>query len=303
VSESPARVLVVEDDPATASFLGNLLGQDAYRVSVATDGPSALRMAREERPDLILLDVLLPEMSGFEVCQRLRQDPTTCLFPIILVTALGETKDKITGLKLGADEYVSKPFHAVELLARIERVIRRYRDGMAANPLTGLPTGVALEEELRRRLARADPFSLGWLDVTGLPAFNRVYGYERGDHVIRLVGMILRSAVLELADKNDLAVHRGGAHFALVSTPPRVEVVVARALETSDALLLMQYDEPDRLRGRLEGESEGLLALKAGIVDVEPGAFAHPVPVQEAAQEALQEAHGIPGPHLARRRA
>jgi PleD family two-component response regulator len=301
MSEAPARILVVEDDKTVSELVGTILDQDSYRVTVALNGTDALRLAREERPDLVVLDVLLPGISGFEVCQRLRQDPSTCLIPIMLLTALDQTKDKVTGFKLGADEYMCKPFDALELLARVERTIRRSREGLAANPLTGLPGGVAFEEEIRRRVVENTPFSVARLDLAGLGEFNMAYGYERGDHVVRLVGMILKSAVQELANKNDIAVHFGAADFGFVTIPARAEVVAARALENAEALLMMQYDEADRLRGHFERGAGPLMSLKAGIVDVFPGGPTHVASIQDKVRATLREAHRFPGPHLIRR--
>ncbi|HNA60367.1 MAG TPA: response regulator, partial [Elusimicrobiota bacterium] len=246
MTPATARLLLVEDDQTLSEIVSTLLKQEAYRVTLTRNGEDALRLAREERPDLILLDVLLPKMSGFEVCQRLRSDPATCLIPIILVTALGATKDKVTGFKLGADEYLSKPFESMELLARVERVLQRSREELAANPLTGLPGGVALEREIQRRLMDQEAFTVARADVSGLATFNRLYGYEKGDHVVRLIGMILRSAVVELGNNNDLVAHFGGDDFGFVSTSVRAEVVAARALENAETLLLMQYEEKDR---------------------------------------------------------
>jgi PleD family two-component response regulator len=303
MTAAPARVLVVEDEPTTAKILGVILEKEGYTPSFSGDGKTALTMVRAERPDVILLDVLLPELSGFEVCQRLRQDPSTCLIPIMLLTALNETKDKVTGFKLGADEYICKPFDVAELLARLERTIRRSREGLAANPLTGLPGGVALEEEIRRRVAAKTDFSVARVEVAGLGEFNMAYGYERGDHVIRLVGMILKSAVLELSDRNDVAVHFGAADFGFVSTPARAEVVAARALENAEVLLMMQYDEADRLRGRFEKGTGPLMSLKAGIVDVFPGGPTHAASIQDLVRGALRESKRFAGPHLIRRAA
>ena len=215
MTEAPARILVVEDDKTISELVGTILDKDAYKVTLASNGLDALRLAREERPDMVLMDVLMPGLSGFEVCQRLRQDPSTCLIPIMLLTALDQTKDKVTGFKLGADEYMCKPFDSLELLARVERTIRRSREGLAANPLTGLPGGVALEEEIRRRVAEKSPFSVARLDVAGVGEFNIAYGYERGGHVIRLVGMILKSCVLGLADQNGIGVHFGAWGFGV----------------------------------------------------------------------------------------
>src|SRR5688500_4518804 len=165
-----------------------MLMQEKYQVITANNGEDALIRARADNPDIILLDVLLPKIHGFEVCQRLRQDPATCLIPIIMVTSLTAIKDRLTGIKLGADEYVSKPFEPVELLARVERLIIRSRQSIAANPLTGLPGTVALEQEIRRRLEEGENFSVALADVNGFGAYNDLYGFERGDGVIRVLG-------------------------------------------------------------------------------------------------------------------
>lgn len=300
MSPAPARLLLVEDDPTLSEIVATLLKQESYRVTLTRNGEDAVRLARAERPDLILLDVLLPKMSGFEVCQRLRSDPSTCLIPIILVTALGATKDKVTGFKLGADEYLSKPFEALELLARVERVLHRSREELAANPLTGLPGGVALDREIQRRLLDQEPFSVARVNVSGLAAFNRAYGYEKGDHVVRLLGMILRSAVLELGNPNDLVAHLGGDDFGYVSTAARVEVVAARALENAETLLLMQYDDKDRASTAGPG-APPRMTLSIGLVDVPVGRYRHHVPVVEEAMAALAEAKKIRGHHLVRR--
>jgi DNA-binding response OmpR family regulator len=163
-----ARVLLVEDDPELMEFVRFMLEQEKYQVITANNGEDGLNKARAERPDLVLLDVLLPKIHGFEVCERLRQDPATCLIPIIMVTSLTAIKDRLTGIKLGADEYISKPFEPVELLARVENLILRTRQNVAANPLTGLAGGVILEQEIKRRLHDGVDFSLGWGDATHL---------------------------------------------------------------------------------------------------------------------------------------
>ena len=118
-----SRVLVVEDDEATCFALRDGLEYEGYSVLVATDGRSAVRIAEEEQPSLILLDVMLPEMSGLDVCKQIRANNND--IPIIMLTARGQEVDKVLGLKLGADDYVTKPFSFMELMARVEAVLRR----------------------------------------------------------------------------------------------------------------------------------------------------------------------------------
>ncbi len=302
-----ARVLLVEDDPELMEFVRFMLEQEKYRVITASDGEDGLNKGRTERPDIILLDVLLPKIHGFEVCERLRQDPATCLIPIIMVTSLTAIKDRLTGIKLGADEYVSKPFEPVELLARVENLIKRTRQNVAANPLTGLAGDVAFQQELHRRLQEKTEFSVAYADANGLSDYNKLYGFEKGDGIIRLLGTIMRSAAVELGNRNDMVVHLGGDDFALISTPARAEVIAARILENVEYLMPMQYDEKERERGyAFLHESAGkekkhpFLTFSIGLVDVMPDLYQHHAQILDRARAALKEAKSKGGNQLAR---
>jgi len=121
-------VLVVDDEPRIAQIVTAYLQRDGYRVVQAGDGQKALEMARAERPDLVILDLMLPELSGWDVCRELQRDPRTAHLPIIMLTARDEVADRIVGLELGADDYVVKPFDPKELVARVHAVLRRSSD-------------------------------------------------------------------------------------------------------------------------------------------------------------------------------
>ena len=125
-----AKVLVVEDEDALATLLEYNLSKEGYDVSLAPDGEEALLRVDEEAPDLVILDWMLPKVSGIEVCRRLRQGPKTRNIPIIMLTARGEETDRIRGLDTGADDYVVKPFSMTELTARVRAVLRRIRPGL-----------------------------------------------------------------------------------------------------------------------------------------------------------------------------
>ena len=127
------RVLIVEDDPAMSVALRDGLEYEGYAVSLAQDGEAGLRLATTEAPDLILLDVMLPKITGLDLCKKLRGDGNRV--PIIMLTARGQEIDKVLGLKLGADDYVTKPFGFMELMARVEAVLRRCASAEAAPQL------------------------------------------------------------------------------------------------------------------------------------------------------------------------
>jgi len=130
-----AHVLVVEDEEALAQLLKYNLEKEGYRVSVAQDGEEALVVADETKPDLVVLDWMLPKQPGIEVCRRLRARQETRNTPIVMLTARDEENDRIRGLDTGADDYVVKPFSMVELLARLRAVMRRIRPGLADDKL------------------------------------------------------------------------------------------------------------------------------------------------------------------------
>lgn len=124
IEEAPARILVVEDEPALLETLAYTLGRQGYAVSTANDGLLALETARSEEPDLVILDVMLPRLDGFEICRILRQETR---IPILMLTARTEEVDKIVGLEVGADDYLTKPFSMRELVARVKALLRRVR--------------------------------------------------------------------------------------------------------------------------------------------------------------------------------
>jgi two-component system alkaline phosphatase synthesis response regulator PhoP len=121
------RILVAEDERDVAELIRYTLAREGFEVVIATNGAEALRQAREDRPDLMLLDLMLPQVNGWELCRRLKQDPATRALPVIMLTARAEEADKVLGFELGADDYVTKPFSTRELVARVRAVVRRSR--------------------------------------------------------------------------------------------------------------------------------------------------------------------------------
>lgn len=157
------RILVVDDEPAVTDLLAYNLRREGYRVLTAADGRTALQIARESKPDLILLDLMIPEIDGLDVCRELRK---TWDVPIIMVTARGEEVDRVVGLELGADDYVAKPFSVRELMARIKSVLRRSRGGTQGSPSDILhgPAGLVMDAESRTVMVAEIPVALTRLE-------------------------------------------------------------------------------------------------------------------------------------------
>ena len=153
-----ARILVVDDEPAVTDLLAYNLQKAGYEILLAADGREALRLARQSSPDLILLDLMLPEVDGLDVCRELRR---TSEVPVIMLTARGEEIDRVVGLELGADDYVSKPFSMRELLARIKAVLRRSQaDRLAGEPATILRGKGGLRLDMESRIVTIGQTSL-----------------------------------------------------------------------------------------------------------------------------------------------
>ena len=202
----PARVLVVDDDPTVAEVVAGYLDRAGYLVDRADDGPTALAQAGEHRPDLVVLDLMLPGMDGLEVCRRLRgRGPV----PVIMLTARGDEEDRILGLEVGADDYVTKPFSPRELVLRVESVLRRSRPpGAPTRPLRA--AGLTVDPAARRATRDGGELSLTLREFDLLSFFLRhpgrvfsredlmreVWGWEFGDlstvtvHVRRLRGKV-----------------------------------------------------------------------------------------------------------------
>ncbi|MDP9242137.1 MAG: response regulator, partial [Actinomycetota bacterium] len=220
LEEAPARtetILIVEDDPDIARFVELNLRAAGYEVSVAVDGQEALGRAHALRPDLVLLDVLMPGgVDGLEVARRLRRDPRTDNTLIIMLTCLALPDDKVLGLTVGADDYITKPFYPGELLARVRSALGRARELRNQSPLTHLPGNIRIQEEIQRMIAGAKPFALLYCDLDNFKAYNDHKGFVRGDRLIQATARIIEDAVVEHSRPEGFVGHVGGDDFAVV---------------------------------------------------------------------------------------
>jgi diguanylate cyclase (GGDEF)-like protein len=286
-------ILVVDDDPDVARFIEVNLRAAGYEVHVASDGEQALDAAIDIRPDLILLDVMMPKLDGFEVAQRLRRDGRSSSTSIIMLTAKALSADKVLGLSSGADDYIIKPFDPVELLARVKGTLRRAREMRALSPLTGLPGNIRIQEEIRRRVAE-EPQSFGvlYLDVDNFKAYNDHYGFLRGDRAIQSLARLITDVTDDLVDPPAFVGHVGGDDFVVIVSPAQAEEIAAAVCERFDEAMPELYDTLDLERGAVEIEDRQgtmqrfpLLSVSIGGVTTERRRFGHFGEVVEVAAE------------------
>ena len=246
------RVLVVDDDPDILKFVQVNLELEGYSAESAENGRIALDAAKGSPPDLVLLDVMMPEMDGLTVLRRLRSSPATANVPVILLTAKALAEDRVRGLDFGADDYITKPFDVGELMARVRSVLRRAQQMRDVSPLTGLPGNFRISRELESRVGAAEPLAVVHADLDNFKAFNDHYGFMRGDGVIKFCADSLLVAGGECGDPEVFVGHVGGDDFVIITDPAHVEEFCKAAIRVFDDGILDFYDTADALQGYIE---------------------------------------------------
>jgi len=294
----PARVLVVEDDEATRGALRALLGDAGYVCDEASDGERAVAAMRDARFDLVLLDLGLPGMSGADLHRQLRRDPRTRFLPIVFLTAHADRQVKLAELEAGAEDFITKPYDAEELLARVGAAVRRWSGLRAINPLSGLPGNQTITEEIDSRLARGEHFALLYVDIDRFKEFNDHYGFTRGDRVITMLAEVLTC----VAGEQLFVGHIGGDDFVLLTRADEAEALAEGITRTFDERIRALYDPADRQRGWIEAhDRRGRLqhiqvaTVSIGIVNVPPGRFKGATAAARAAAEVKEVAKRRPG--------
>jgi diguanylate cyclase (GGDEF)-like protein len=278
----PETILVVDDDPDIARFVEVNLRSAGYEVAVAGDGEEALEKASALRPDLVLLDVMMPRIDGFEVAARLRKNPQTANTSIIMLTAKALSADKVTGLQSGADDYIIKPFDPIELLARVKGTLRRAKEMRNLSPLTGLPGNIRIQEEIERQVRDARPFAVLYCDLDNFKTYNDQKGFVRGDRVIQSTARTIQDAVVEFAGAESFVGHVGGDDFVAVVPTEVAEDIAKRICERFDGSLAEFYEAEEIAKGSVRMEDrKGVIqdnphvAVSIGIATTARRAFAH----------------------------
>lgn len=303
-TETGARwhILVVDDDPLMRRIVGQSLDLAQFELYEAESGEAGLELAQSKRPDLIVLDVMMPGLDGFDVLHRLRRHPRTQGIPIIMLTALGEMTEKIHGMQAGADDYLTKPFDPRELRARVQAHLTRSEQYLHSSPLTSLPGNPAIQQVIAARIASREPMAVIHLDLSNFKSFNDSYGWLAGDSLLKELGEIIVDIVLANGDKDDFVGHVGGDDFVVLTRPACAETIAKQIIREFDERAPTHYNELDRSRGYIEGpDRQGVLrrvpltTIAAAIVTNEHRELFHPLQVAQLAAEVKRYLKRQPG--------
>jgi diguanylate cyclase (GGDEF)-like protein len=285
-------ILVADDEPHIRRILQFLLEQAGYRVVLAEDGREAADLALNSRPDLVLLDVMMPHLDGFSVLQRLRDDHRTQRLPVIMLTAKGEARSRLQGLKGGANDYLAKPFDHEELLVRVSNMLATVQAQREANPLTGLPGNPAIEREVQRRLSAGVPFAAMHVDIDRFKSFNDHYGYARGDRAIGFMAHVIAEAVVTVGGPEDFVGHIGGDDFVIIAASDHAEAVATAVVRGFDEGVDDLHDAVDLANGYLETQSRtgaveqvDLITVTVALIADVHGRHDHPAAMSDALAE------------------
>lgn len=293
------RLLVVEDDVDIANLLKTFFTTQGYEVEIANRGSEALEKTRRILPHLIILDIVLPDLDGFEVCRQLRTHARTGHIPVIFLTQKDERSDKLQGLELGADNYLTKPFDFEELKLYVQNAIARSERDSLTDPNSGLPSSRLIEQQLRK-IIRQKEWALLDIRINHFEPFKEIYGFIAAGNVLRFTALVLSEALEEPRTQGNFIGHAGGDNFIIITSLAAAsrlrEMIKIRFADE----VLAHYSFIDRQQGFVHAaDASGhllkypLMKLSVGIVSPATHEFTDIREITElASEERRQDAGG-----------
>ena len=270
-------LLFADDNEDMRHMVRDLLESSGHEIGLAADGPSALASVGTRIPDLLILDLNMPGLSGYDVCRAVKRNPGTSRVPILMLTAQSSVEHKLEGFEAGADDYLPKPFDARELRARVSALLRLVRREADRNPTSGLPGGHAIDEELLSRVGRKETFAVCYIDLDNFKPFADHFGFAVADDVIRDTGDAIRHAVSAVGTGDDFVGHIGGDDFIVITSPARADDVAQEcAVRFRDVVTRAVGEDAMRIGSFTAIDREGVLrtmplaCLSAAILTVRP---------------------------------
>ena len=264
VDKKSQSIFIVEDDNDLAEMLRAYFRVQGYNVEVAPRGQDAVTGIAENVPDVVVLDIRLPDIDGYEVCRQLRGSRKTQHIPVIFLTEKREREDKLAGLELGAVDYITKPFDIQELRLRVRNALRRAQMSTLLNPVTGLPEGQLVREQLTKMLKQGD-WGVVLAGIRGLNKFRDKFGFVAADDVSRAVTLMLANAVQESGNGDNFVGHTDSGDFVILTTADNCQKLAERCLVRLHPSIQYFYPALERQRLHELPESERLTVHVAAV--------------------------------------
>lgn len=296
------KILIIDDTELMLRLIADILEAKGYEVVTANNGTDGIHKVTEEKPDLVILDVVMPGLNGFEVCKILRDDESNNLMPIIMLTSQDNEDDKLAGLELGADDYILKPFNPRELVSRVNNTLKRIDRNRLANPLTGLRGNLEIQADINHRIAKDLKFSVIYLDMDNFKAYNDAYGFSSGDRAIKMTADIITDNVHQLGSTTDFVGHIGGDDFIIITVPECSAAIAEGVIRDFDTKILSLYSALDRKNGYITTVNRQgftinypIMSISIAIVSNEHRKLLNHIQVAEIAAELKKNAKQING--------
>ncbi|MGB8982883.1 MAG: response regulator transcription factor [Anaerolineales bacterium] len=245
MADAKSKILIVEDDLDVAEMLNAYFRVQGYEVFTVNWGEDGVRAAQTVLPDLMILDIRLPDIDGYEVARRVRTDRRTNEIPIIFLTEKRERIDRLQGFEVGADDYITKPFDVQELRLRVRNALKRVSQGTLTNPVSGLPEGALVEERLSEVIHKSG-WALLHICITHLDLFREAYGFVASDDVLRAISMMIHNTMKETGSAEDFIGHLSPTDFVIVVPPANLAPFQERIRSRLEQSLDYFYPIKDR---------------------------------------------------------
>ncbi len=267
-----SQILIVEDDLDLSEMLNAYFRVQGYEVLTAAWGKDAVKLSTEHNPDLVVLDIRLPDIDGYEVCRQLRTNRRTQDIPVIFLTEKRDRVDKLAGLELGVVDYITKPFDIQELRLRVRNSLRRAAQATLVNPVTSVPEGQLVQEKLSEMINGDSNWALLTIGIHGLDTFGDRYGFIASDDVLRAVTLMVNNAIREVGNESDFIGHLGQNEFVIITDPEHVNAIRDRIEIRIKQSMEYFYPLKDRDEAR-RAMAESRLRLMVGQVLSSNGPF------------------------------
>lgn len=310
-SNSRKKILIIDD---TIDHIKLLISQldDLYDVYFAKSGKQALELLPVTEPDLILLDIIMPEMDGFEVCQTIKAHETWKEIPIIFISAKGEDEDETMGLELGAIDYITKPFNPAIIRARIRNQLqlrdamheleRLYGLALDANPVTGLPGNNTIARQIEQKLLDHASVCVLYADIDNFKPFNDRYGFARGDEIIRFAADILKTSADKSGCSEYFLGHVGGDDFILISPSEESSFISHEIIRCFDRDVINFYNRQDASNRCIKATNRKgdeqffpIMSISIAGIDLTNRQYSTYLEVNDACAEMKTKAKAMPG--------